>query len=170
VVRPLSGGLRWERLGNVNWFGAGGSGPSGVCVLASLSPLLGWLLPPLVFPRLAPWAAFYRRFAAARGTPFFDGAQAGLHHTLRPSSVLAHGGTAGREMRKTHRLWSKPTSGAEARAHSQQSSDTNEFVPFPDPAREVLSLGSFCESFAALLLSATFLAGDTCSQVFDCAA
>src|ERR1700730_910666 len=32
-----------------------------------LSPLRGWLSPPLIYPPLARWAAIFRRFAAGDG-------------------------------------------------------------------------------------------------------
>ena len=59
----------------------GSGGPSlnskqlaGVCVIAILSPLRGSLVSPTRHPRLAPWAAFFRRFAAwsAQFLPLFQ--------------------------------------------------------------------------------------------------
>src|ERR1017187_10297231 len=66
--------------------------PPGVCVVASLSPLRGLLISDRP-PRLTPWAAFYRRFAAWSGRflPQFPDTIKLRHRLLRDSVVECRG-------------------------------------------------------------------------------
>jgi hypothetical protein len=54
-------GLTYDAASRLDFDGAGFD----VSVEIFLSPLRGWFVSPLAYPRLTPWAAFLRRFAAA---------------------------------------------------------------------------------------------------------